>query len=256
MALMAETGTEARPPLLHADAALFLDFDGTIAAFASRPDGVTIDEQLITLLERLYTRQGGALALVTGRSLASLDAMLVSARYAGAGLHGLEWRVASGKTISSANPVGARRYAVALRERFRADPRLVIEDKGATVAIHWRQAPERAEECVAAMREIVASPEFEILLGHAVAEARPRGADKGSALRALSTHPPFKGRRPVFVGDDRTDEDGFFAAQELGGHGVKVGPGTTIARYRIATVTGVRDWLAASLAALGPGSAR
>jgi trehalose 6-phosphate phosphatase len=253
---MAETGTEARPPLLHADAALFLDFDGTIAAFASRPDGVTIDEQLLTLLERLYTRQGGALALVTGRSLASLDAMLVSARYAGAGLHGLEWRVASGKTISSANPVGARRYAVALRERFRADPRIVIEDKGATVAIHWRQAPERAEECVAAMREIVASPEFEILLGHAVAEARPRGADKGSALRALSTHPPFKGRRPVFVGDDRTDEDGFFAAQELGGHGVKVGPGTTIARYRIATVTGVRDWLAASLAALGPGSAR
>ncbi len=253
---MAETGTEARPPLLHADAALFLDFDGTIAAFASRPDGVTVDEQLLMLLGRLFTRQGGALALVTGRSLASLDAMLVSARYAGAGLHGLEWRVASGKTISSANPVGARRYAVALRERFRADPRLVIEDKGATVAIHWRQAPERAEECVAAMREIVASPEFEILLGHFVAEARPRGADKGSALRALSTHPPFKGRRPVFVGDDRTDEDGFFAAQELGGHGVKVGPGTTIARYRIATVTGVRDWLAASLAALGPGAAR
>ena len=253
---MAETGTEARPPLLHADAALFLDFDGTIAAFASRPDGVTIDEQLLTLLERLFTRQGGALALVTGRSLASLDAMLVAPRYAGAGLHGLEWRVASGKTISSANPVGARRYAVALRERFHADPRLVIEDKGATVAIHWRQAPERAEECVAAMRETVASPEFEILLGHAVAEARPRGADKGSALRALATHPPFKGRRPVFVGDDRTDEDGFFAAQELGGHGVKVGPGTTIARYRIATVTGVRDWLAASLAALGSGAAR
>ena len=254
MALMAETGTEARPPLLPADAALFLDFDGTIAAFASRPDGVTVDEQLLSLLERLCVRQGGALALVSGRSLATLDTMLGTHRYAGAGLHGLEWRVASGKTISSANPVGARRYAAALRERFRADPRLVIEDKGATVAIHWRQAPERAEECVAAMREIVASPDFEILLGHAVAEARPRGADKGAALRALSMHAPFKGRRPVFVGDDRTDEDGFFAAQALGGHGVKVGPGATLARYRIGTVAGVRDWLAASLAALGAGT--
>jgi trehalose 6-phosphate phosphatase len=104
------------------------------------------------------------------------------------------------------------------------------------------------------MREIVASPDFEILLGHAVAEARPRGADKGAALHALSMHAPFKGRRPVFVGDDRTDEDGFFAAQALGGHGVKVGPGATLARYRIGTVAGVRDWLAASLAALGAGT--
>jgi len=103
MALMAETGTEARPPLLPADAALFLDFDGTIAAFASRPDGVTVDEQLLSLLERLCVRQGGALALVSGRSLATLDTMLGTHRYAGAGLHGLEWRVASGKTISSAN---------------------------------------------------------------------------------------------------------------------------------------------------------
>src|SRR5262247_2206215 len=135
---MAETGTEARPPLLQVDAALYLDFDGTIAAFASRPDGVTVDEQLLALLERLCARQGGALALVTGRSLASLDAILGAPRYAGAGLHGLEWRIASGKTISSADPVGARRYATALRERFRADPRLVIEDKGAAVAIHWR----------------------------------------------------------------------------------------------------------------------
>jgi trehalose 6-phosphate phosphatase len=251
---MADTGTEARPPLLGAGDALYLDFDGTLAHFAEHPDGITIDAQLPALLERLCARQGGALALVTGRPLAALDAILGGPRYAGAGLHGLEWRVASGKTISSANPVGARRYARLLAERFASDPRLVIEDKGAAVALHWRQAPERAKECVATMREIVTSPDFEILHGHAVVEARPRGADKGAAVRALSGHAPFKGRRPVFVGDDATDEDGFRAADAQGGHGVKVGPGATHARYRIATVPGVRDWLDASLAALGAGA--
>jgi trehalose 6-phosphate phosphatase len=251
---MAETGTEARPPLLGAGDALYLDFDGTLAHFAEHPDGVTVDDGLRALLERLCARQGGALALVTGRPLATLDGFLGGPRYAGAGLHGLEWRVASGKTISAANPVGARRYANALRERFADDPRIVVEDKGASVALHWRRAPERQEACIAAMREIVTAPEFEILLGHSVAEARPRGSDKGAALRSLSLHAPFKGRRPVFVGDDRTDEDGFRAAQEAGGHGVKVGPGDTIARYRIPTVSGVRDWLAASVAALGAGA--
>jgi trehalose 6-phosphate phosphatase len=251
---MADTGADARPPLLGAGDALYLDFDGTLAHFAEHPDGVAVDESLGALLERLCARQGGALALVTGRTLAALDALLGGPRYAGAGQHGLEWRVASGKTITSADPVGAHRYVRALRERFGTDPRLVIEDKGAAVALHWRQAPERAKECIAAMREIVASPDFGILLGHAVAEARPRGADKGAALRALAAHAPFKGRLPVFVGDDATDEDGFRAAQAAGGHGVKVGPGATSARYRIATVTGVRDWLAASLAALGAGA--
>ena len=251
---MAESGTEARPPLLGAGDALYLDFDGTLAHFAEHPDGVTIDAQLPALLERLCSRQGGALALVTGRPLAKLDELLDGARYAGAGLHGLEWRVASGRTISSGNPVGAQRYVRALRERFAGDPRLVIEDKGAAVALHWRQAPERAQECIAAMREIVTSPDFEVLLGHAVVEARPRGVNKGTAVRALSSHAPFKDRRPVFVGDDATDEDGFRAAQDAGGHGVKVGPGATAARYRIPAVPGVRDWLAASRAARGAGA--
>ena len=122
------------------------------------------------------------------------------------------------------------------------------------MALHYRQAPERAEECIAAMREIVTDAEFEILEGHAVIEARPRGADKGAALRALATNSPFAGRAPVFVGDDVTDEDGFRAALDLGGYGVKVGAGPTVARYRIAAVEAVRDWLAASLAALEAGA--
>jgi trehalose 6-phosphate phosphatase len=250
---MAETGKEARPPLLRADAALFLDFDGTLAAYAPHPDGVTIEAGLPDLLARLRERLHGALAIVTGRTLDALDAILGPPRYAAAGLHGLEWRLASGKTHRSGNFSGAGHILAAVVERFGADRRLVIEDKGVGVALHWRRAPERAAECIAFMREIVTSPELEVLRGHAVVEARPRGVHKGAALRALSRHAPFAGRRPVYVGDDRTDEDGFRAALVAGGHGVKVGPEPSEARYRLASVKAVHAWLAASLAALAPG---
>ena len=100
------------------------------------------------------------------------------------------------------------------------------------------------------MHAIVTSPDFQIQLGHALVEARPRGADKGAAVRMLGTHMPFAGRRPVFVGDDVTDEDGFREAQAEGGDGVKVGGGATAARYRVDSVGAVHEWLAQSLAAL------
>jgi trehalose 6-phosphate phosphatase len=251
---MAETGKEARPPVLQADAALFLDFDGTIAALAPEPDGVTIEPGLPDLLARVHERQGGALAIVTGRPLEVLDAILGPPRYAAAGLHGLEWRLETGKTHRSGNPVGAGRILEAVREKFVRDRRLVIEDKGSGVALHFRRAPERATECIAFMREIVTSPELEVLRGHFVVEARPRGVHKGAALQALSRHAPFAGRRPVYVGDDRTDEDGFRAALVLGGYGVKVGPETSEARYRLPSVGAVHAWLAASVAPPGQGA--
>ena len=247
---MAGTDASARPPMLKPDNALFLDFDGTIVAFAQQPDGVTIDAGLPELLARARESLDGALAIVTGRTLEQLDAFLGPPRHAAAGLHGLEWRLATGKTHRFGNPVGARRIVESLRERFGADRRLVIEDKGASVALHYRQAPARAEECMAALRELAAAPDFEVLLGHFVVEARPRGAHKGAALEAFARHAPFAGRRPVYVGDDRTDEDGFRAALVLGGHGVKVGPEPTEARYRVASVAAVQAWLAQSLAAL------
>jgi trehalose 6-phosphate phosphatase len=250
---MADTGTEARPPLLQPDSALFLDFDGTLAEFAQHPDGVMIDAELPALLAELRARLDGAVAIVTGRTLAGLDALGGLPPQAGAGLHGLELRFEPGMTVSSANPDGARHIARRLREKFARDPRVVVEDKGAAVALHWRQAPERAEECIAAMNEAI-SPEFELLRGHAVAEARPRGTNKGAALAALARHGAFAGRRPVFVGDDVTDEDGFHAAAALGGYGVKVGPGGTAARYRMADVGEVHDWLAASRDALAHGA--
>ena len=252
---MAESGTEARPPLLEPDAALFLDFDGTLADFAQHPDGVTVDAELPALLAGLRARLDGAVAVVTGRTLAGLDDIAGLSPRAAAGLHGLELRFESGHTVAPANPQGASRVARQLRERFAADPRVVVEDKGAAVALHWRRAPERSEECIAALTEAAAAPEFEILRGNAVIEARPRGTNKGAALAALARHGSFAGRRPVFVGDDVTDEDGFRAAARLGGYGVKVGPGETAARYRMSGVDEVHAWLAESLEALTSGAA-
>jgi trehalose 6-phosphate phosphatase len=237
--------------MLKPDDALFLDFDGTIAAFAQHPDGVTLDAGVPGLLAGLRAQLGGAVAQVTGRSHAALDAIAGLPRYAGAGLHGLELRFDSGTTTSLANPAGASDIARRLRERFAADPRVVVEDKGAAAALHWRQAPERAAECIEAMKQAVTTPGFEILHGHMLVEARPSGTHKGAALSALSKQGSFTGRRPVFVGDDVTDEDAFRAAAALGGYGVKVGAGATAAHYRVAGVPEVHDWLAASLAALG-----
>lgn len=248
---MADTGIDVRPPMLKPDNALFLDLDGTLAAFAQHPDGVTIDARLPALLAELRARLAGAVALVTGRSLAVLDAITGLPRQPAAGLHGLELRFESGQVISCANPQAASGIAGQLRLRFGADPRIVVEDKGAAVALHWRQAPERGEECISAMRAAASAPEFEVLGGHSVVEARPRGTNKGAAVAALARHGSFAGRRPVFVGDDLTDEDGFRAAALLGGHGIKVGPGVTCARYRMAGVDEVHAWLAASSDALG-----
>ena len=252
---MAETGTEARPPMLKPDNALFLDFDGTLAAFAQHPDGVTIEAGVPELLVRVRERLGGAVAIVTGRTLEALDTLMGAPRFAGAGLHGLEWRLAEGRTHRSGKPVGASRIVAALRERFGSDPRLYVEDKGAGVALHFRRAPERAQECMAALRELAAGPDFETLRGHYVVEARPRGIHKGAAVKALQRHAPFNGRKPVFVGDDRTDEDGFRAALVFGGYGVKVGPEPSEARYRLPTVAAVNAWLTKSLMSLTAGAA-
>jgi len=250
MHVMADTGMEARPPLLPARAALYLDFDGTLAAFAPHPDGVTVNETVPALLSGLRERLGGAVALVTGRSLASLDALIAPDRYAGAGVHGLELRRPSGATTRAADTTDVTALAQNLRQRFADDPCIVIEDKGAAVALHYRRARARADECIAAMRELAAESNLEVITGHAVVEARPRGNDKGVALLSLAAEPPFAGRQPVFVGDDVTDEDGFRAASGLGGYGIKVGPGASVARYRMAAVEDVHDWLRASLDAL------
>jgi trehalose 6-phosphate phosphatase len=235
------------PPLLAPHFALFLDFDGTLAEIAARPGDVVVDRELPAILESLATRLGGAVAVVSGRRLADLDPLLAPVQLPAAGQHGAELRPRPGGTVQLRTPAGVATIAHALHDRFGWDERLLIEDKGAAVALHFRQAPERALECLQAMRELAAPwPDLEVITGKRVVEARGRDADKGKALQAFAREAPFAGRPPVFVGDDRTDEDAFAAVGGAGGYGVKVGTGPTHARYRCASVTDVRAWLRAS----------
>ncbi|MEX1994556.1 MAG: trehalose-phosphatase [Steroidobacteraceae bacterium] len=250
---MADGDLDARPPLLSTTAALYLDFDGTLADIALHPDYVVVREPLPSLLLALRERLAGAVAVVTGRPLAAVDALIQPAHLAGAGLHGAELRLPGGNIARTAGTGAVAALVRALQQRFGDDDRLVIEDKGVGAALHFRGAPEREAECIAALRQLAATAALEILVGNRVVEARPRGANKGAALRRLAAHAPFAGRSPVFVGDDVTDEDGFSAASALGGFGVKVGAGTTVARHRIGAVRGVHEWLSESLAALANG---
>jgi trehalose 6-phosphate phosphatase len=243
-----ETGMDTGPPLLPGRVALYLDFDGTLTELAQSPDHVVVDESLPPLLAALAGELDGALAILTGRPLAAIDALIAPVALAGAGLHGAELRPRPGVTIFRGESAVATPLVRRLRKRFGDDPRLLVEDKDVAVALHFRRAPARAAECREAMRAFAPPWLFDVIDGSEVVEARPRGADKGAALRDLSRLAPFAGRVPVCVGDDRTDEDGIAAAQELSGFGVKVGSDASAARYRLDTVDHVHRWLRASLA--------
>jgi trehalose 6-phosphate phosphatase len=208
---------------------------------------VQVRSELPALLAGLHARQHGAVALVSGRRLKEVDHLCSPVVLAGAGVHGAELRPRiPGPTQFHTDP-RVHEIAQALSRRFEDDPRILVEDKGAAVALHFRLAPERADECIQAMRMLARPRALEVLVGNQVVEARVHGFDKGHAIRMLAAQEPFAGRMPVFVGDDRTDEDGFVAVAALGGYGVKVGPGDTAARYRCPTIESVHIWLRRSL---------
>jgi trehalose 6-phosphate phosphatase len=236
---------EASPPAVPPDAALFIDFDGTLVELAEQPDQVRVPDGLRPLLERLRRRLDRALAVITGRRLDAIDALLAPLRLPGAGVHGVELRIDG--ELQQPVVEGLAGVAARLKARFGRDSGLLVEDKGAAVALHYRHAPRRASEAEHALREAVRDLRVDVVAGKFVFEARPRGVDKGKAVRELLRHAPFAGRLPLFVGDDVTDEDAITEVQMLGGIGIKVGAGPTAARYRLPDPQAVRGWLAASL---------
>lgn len=226
--------------------AYFLDVDGTLVELADHPDEVEVPPRLPALLATLHQVCGGALALVSGRSLARLDTLLGLPQLPMAGQHGLEWRDAAGASFRYDAALAHVQDMYAGIEPLKVKfPSLVIENKGSSVAVHYRRAPflagylsNHVEGLLAAHADIL-----HLQHGKCVLEVKPRGHDKGSAVRALMAQPPFAGRRPVFIGDDITDEDGFAAVDALGGVSIKIGQGKTCAGHRLPDVSAVMRWL-------------
>ena len=232
------------PPV--SDCAYFLDIDGTLIDFAELPAHVTLDPALAQLVEALYRASGGALALITGRSIVDVDRLFPGRRLPAAGQHGLERRSADGVWSRHAAPArsldGARR---SLAEVVARHPRLLLEDKGLSLALHYRRAPRLAPVAHRIMRatQVPLGHWFCVHHGKRVVELAPAGRNKGAAIGAFMREPPFRGRIPVFIGDDVTDEYGFAKVNRLGGYAVKVGPGRTAAGWRLRDVRAVLGWL-------------
>jgi trehalose 6-phosphate phosphatase len=234
---------EPQPELL-ADAALFLDFDGTLVELAQTPDAIEVPRRLGPLLIRLNDRLNGRLAIISGRALDDLERHAPATDVAFSGSHGLETQLADGTRLPLAVPESIEAAQRAIRA-FAADrPGLVVEDKPAGVALHFRQAPQASQRVDTFMRDLADRLDLIVQRGAMVVELRASGADKGDAVRSFMATPPFQGARPVFVGDDLTDEHAFQAAADLGGDGVLVGPmRDTAARYRLPSVVAVAAWL-------------
>ena len=235
--------------LLDPGCALFLDFDGTLVDLAPEPDAVVVTPGLIDTLAGIRTQLGGALAVVSGRAVAAIDTFLHPLDLPVAGVHGSERRGVDGHmTLLPAPRLDAVEHAAAAL--VNAHPGLSLEAKRGALALHYRQAPQLESLCREVMRAAVsASPGVALLEGKMVFEAKSVGASKGLAIESFLREPPFAGRRPVFFGDDSTDEAGFAAAQQAGGIGVKVGAGATQARHRIAGPDRLRRALTAWLQA-------
>ena len=240
------------PPSLNDACALFLDVDGTLLDFAVQPDRVSLPAGALPIIQAISDRLQGAVALVSGRPLEQLDRLFAPLQLPAAGLHGHQFRGAA---------PGQRETSPAL-DRFKQEaarfageyPGVAVEDKGSHVALHWRAAPQAADYVRAFAETLIGNIEgYRLQPGDHVVELVPAHVDKGRAVVTMMRDPPFRGRTPVFVGDDLTDEYGFEAAHKLGGWSVLVGEReTSQARYALADPAAVHVWLRAQCPAGDP----
>jgi len=233
------------PPPLTLDSCLFLDVDGTLIDFSDSPLQSVVDEKLKSLLTAVLKKLDGALALVSGRTIARLDELFSPLHFAAAGLHGIERRDLNGAFRgagfgdSRLNPL-----KVSLQEITSAHPNTYFEDKGRSIAMHFRNAPEQEPIIRQLLVEAVASlgSHYHIQEGHFVLEIKPSGFSKGTAIKAFLKEQPFSGRKPVFIGDDLTDRDGFRAVEDRAGMSIAVGDRVD-AQWHLQDPAAVRTWL-------------
>lgn len=246
--------SSSAPPLLDVRKhALFLDLDGTLVEIEEHPDDVVAGDALRALLRSVCEAAGGAVALITGRTIADADRVLGGAIGNIAGVHGLEHRI-GGKLNRDHEAVLELRAALAdVRGLIEAGAlQAKVEEKGASVALHYRHAPEIEQQVRASAAQIAARHRLRTLPGKMVIEIVAGAHTKGDAVEAFLRTPPFGARVPVAVGDDVTDEDAFAAAARAGGFAIRVGESpTSSAAYRLATPADVHRWLRASLQGAG-----
>ncbi|MGI4983789.1 MAG: trehalose-phosphatase [Janthinobacterium lividum] len=234
--------------------AFFFDFDGTLCALAPTPDGVQVAPRVPVLLGALRDRSNQALAIVTGRPIGDIDRFLAPLHLPIAGSHGAERRGLDGETVRVGfGDPRLRDMQRLLEEVVAAHPGLLLEVKGAGLAVHYRAAPQHAAVAERATQQAVAlhGDAFVLQPGKMVFEIKPQGVDKGRAIRHFMTGAPFAGRTPLFAGDDLTDEKGFAVVNELGGLSVKIGEGETLATLRLPSVEAFVDWLGRVVDAAG-----
>ena len=245
---MQTSSTRPVPGPLDPALALFLDLDGTLAPIAPRPQDVYLDEGHRALLQRLSQHLGGRLAILSGRTIVDVDRILGGVIVPVAGVHGLERRTAGGVIHQTDPSPGLAAARSVLRAYVAEQPKLILEDKGLSLALHYRGAPERGSESRNLADRLAQAHGLALQPGDMVVELRTPGPHKGDALAAFMAEPPFACAVPTFVGDDRTDEDGFITARALGGSGVLVGPDRpTAASRRLADVGAVFAWIEASM---------
>lgn len=238
-----------KPPALTPEHALFLDFDGTLVKLAEQPDAIRVSHSLPQILRGLLDSQEMAVAVVSGRSIEDLQRYLDVPGLSFAGVHGAEilrWG-AQASSEAAQLPKDLEAY---LRAQLQNLSGVLVEAKTYALAIHHRRAPQHAQRCLSVAEAVASGYGLECLPGNAVVELRRAGVDKGGALRKLMSAPPFVGRRPVMLGDDRTDEDAFQAARAMGGFGIRVGAERRFADYELSDVDAVHGWLQAQVQAL------
>jgi trehalose 6-phosphate phosphatase len=227
--------------------ALFLDVDGTLLEIAATPHAVRVPAALRNTLRLAAGREGGALALISGRGIDELDRLFAPCVFPAAGLNGLERRDAEGRIARPHIDTELLRPIRKALSLFQTQHQgLLLEDKGAALAMHYRLAPQLESTVREVMTKLVETlaDRFVLRSGKCVLELTPAGFSKRTAIEAFMIETPFAGRIPVFVGDDVSDEDGFAAVNALGGYSIRVGDGDpTIARHQFGSVSAVVAWL-------------
>ena len=243
-------GLDLLVPLIPRDlrhSAILLDVDGTILDIAPTPQAVQVPESLRRTLAAVCEAADGALALVSGRPLSDLDAIFAPLRLPAIGGHGAEIRpVAGGGTIARRAAPLDERFKQMLRDIAARHPGVMMEDKGYSIALHYRLVPKEGPALVAEVKQackVWSDRSIEPLAGKAVIEIKAAEFNKGTAVRELMNHPPFAGRTPIFIGDDKTDEDAFAVMPEFNGHAISVGRRVPGIDEHFGSPADVRGWL-------------